>query len=45
MTIIYKYLIAALIGYIFGSSNMAYYISKAKNINFKQNGSKKSWCI
>lgn len=40
MTIIYKYLMAALIGYIFGSSNMAYYISKAKNINFKQNGSK-----
>lgn len=35
-----NYILSMLIGYIFGCSHMAYYISKRKNINLKENGSK-----
>ena len=35
-----EYIITIIIGYIIGCSHMSYYISKFKNINIKENGSK-----
>ena len=35
-----SYFLAIIMGYILGCSHMAYYISKIKNINIKENGSK-----
>ena len=34
------YILAFIVGYLFGCSHMSYYISKLKNINIKENGSK-----
>ena len=35
-----EYIVAIILGYLFGCSHMSYYISKIKNINIKEEGSK-----